>query len=207
MRELSFLIAAYLIGSFPSGYLAGRAAGVDVSSRGSGNLGATNVLRVVGPGWASAVLLVDGLKGFLPVWLFPLWDGSALPGLAVGYGAVTVAGHVWSVFLRFRGGKGVATGGGALLGVAPLTAVVTVLVWVGLVLLTRTASVASLVAATSAPLVAAWLDTSWSAVGFAAVMASLVWWTHRDNLRRMRRGDEHRFDAASVDAGNGERSG
>lgn len=207
MRELSFLIAAYLIGSFPSGYLAGRAAGVDVSARGSGNLGATNVLRVAGPGWASAVLFVDGLKGFLPVWFFPLWDGSALPGLAVGYGAATVAGHVWSVFLRFRGGKGVATGGGALVGVAPLTALVTVLVWVGLVLLTRTASVASLVAATSAPLVAAWLDVSWSAVGFAAVLAVLVWWTHRDNLRRMRRGDEHRFGAASVDAGNGEGSG
>ncbi|MDP2497736.1 MAG: glycerol-3-phosphate 1-O-acyltransferase PlsY [Candidatus Palauibacterales bacterium] len=207
MRELSFLIAAYLIGSIPSSFLAGRAVGVDVSARGSGNLGATNVLRVVGPWWASAVLLVDALKGFLPVWFFPLWDGSAMPGLAVAYGAATVAGHVWSVFLRFRGGKGVATGGGALLGVAPLTALVTVLVWVGLVLITRTASVASLVAATSAPLVAAWFDASWSAVGFAALMAALVWWTHRDNIRRMRRGDEHRFGAASADAGNGEGAG
>ena len=207
MRELSFLIAAYLIGSIPSSFLAGRAVGVDVSARGSGNLGATNVLRVVGPWWASAVLLVDALKGFLPVWFFPLWDGSAMPGLAVAYGAATGAGHVWSVFLRFRGGKGVATGGGALLGVAPLTALVTVLVWVGLVLITRTASVASLVAATSAPLVAAWFDASWSAVGFAALMAALVWWTHRDNIRRLRRGDEHRFGAASADAGNGEGAG
>lgn len=207
MRELSFLIAAYLIGSIPSSFLAGRAVGVDVSARGSGNLGATNVLRVVGPWWASAVLVVDALKGFLPVWFFPLWDGSAMPGLAVAYGAATVAGHVWSVFLRFRGGKGVATGGGALLGVAPLTALVTGLVWVGLVLVTRTASVASLVAATSAPLVAAWFEASWSAVGFAALMAGLVWWTHRDNIRRMRRGDEHRFGAASVDAGNGEGAG
>lgn len=207
MRELSFLIAAYLVGSVPFGYLVGLAAGVDVSSRGSGNPGATNVLRVLGPGAASAVLVADALKGFLPVWFFPLWDGSALTGLAAAYGVATVAGHVWSVFLRFRGGKGVATGGGALLGLAPLAALVTVLVWVGIVIFTRTASVASLAAATSAPLAAAWFDASWSAVGFAAVLAGLVWWTHRDNLRRMRRGDEHRFGAASVDAGNGEGSG
>jgi len=101
----------------------------------------------------------------------------------------------------------VATGGGALLGVAPLTALVTIVLWLGLVMISRTASVASLVAATSAPLLAAWFDASWTAVGFAALLAALVWWTHRDNLRRMRRGDEHRIGAASADAGNGEGTG
>lgn len=207
MRELSLLIAAYLLGSIPSSHVAGLASGVDVSSRGSGNLGATNVLRVVGPGWASVVLAADVLKGFVPVWFFPVWDGSALPGLAAGYGAAAVAGHVWSGFLRLRGGKGVATGGGALTALAPLAAAATASIWLGLALVTRTASVASLAAATSAPLVAAWLGAPWSAVGFAAVLAALVWWTHRDNLRRMRRGEEHRVGPASADAGNGEGAG
>lgn len=207
MRELSLLIAAYLLGSIPFSHLAGKAAGVDLTSRGSGNLGATNVLRVVGPVPASVVLLADAAKGFLPAWFFPLWDGSSLPGLAVAYGVAAVIGHVWSVFLRFRGGKGVATGGGAFGALAPVAAAVTAVGWLAVVLMTRTASVASLVAATSAPFVAAWLDASWSAVGFAACLALLVWWTHRDNLRRMRRGDEKRLGAASAEFGNGEGTG
>lgn len=207
MREISLLVAAYLIGSVPSGYLAGKAAGEDLAMRGSGNVGATNVLRVVGPAPASLVLAADALKGFAPVWLFPLWDGSALPGLPVAYGLAAVAGHVWSVFLRFRGGKGVATGGGALAGLAPVAALASFLLWGGVVLATRTVSLASLVAATSAPLVAAWFDASWSAVGFAAGLAVLVWWTHRDNVRRLGRRDEHRFGATRVDVGNGEGTG
>lgn len=207
MRELSLLIAAYLIGSVPFGYLAGRAAGVDLTREGSGNLGATNALRVLGPGPASLVLLADGLKGFLPVWLFPLWDGAVLTGMPAAYGAAAVAGHVWSCFLRFRGGKGVATGGGVLLGLAPLAGGVTLFLWAGLALLTRTASVASVASATGAPLVAAWFDASWEAVGFAAGLAMLVWWTHRDNVSRVRRGEEHRFGRASNELGNGEGAG
>lgn len=207
MRELSFLMAAYLIGSIPSGYLAGRMYGVDLAEGGSGNLGATNVLRVLGPPPAVLVLVVDALKGFAPVWFFPLVDGSAVPGLAVGYGGAAVAGHVWSVYLGFRGGKGVATGGGALLGMAPVTGLLALLVWTGFALLTRTASLASLVAATSAPLLAAWLDAPWFVVGFALALALLVWWTHRENLGRMLSGEEHAFGAASVDAGEGEGRG
>lgn len=207
MRELSLLIVAYLIGSVPSGYLVGRAAGADLTREGSGNPGATNALRLLGPAPATVVLVTDALKGFLPVWLFPLWDGSALAGLPVAYGVAAVAGHVWSAFLRLRGGKGVATGAGALLGLAPVAGGVTVLLWIGLALATRTASVASVTAATSAPLVAAWLDASWGAVGLAAGLAVLVWWTHRDNLKRMWRGEEHRFGRASSEIGNGEGAG
>lgn len=207
MRELSLLVVAYLVGSIPSAYLAGRVAGMDLTAEGSGNLGATNVLRVMGPGAAVLVLGVDVLKGFVPVWFFPLVDGSALPGLTLGYAAAAVAGHVWSAYLGFRGGKGVATGGGAFLGLSPVAGGLIALVWVGVALLTRTAAVASLVAATAAPLLAAWLEASWSTVGFALGLALLVWWTHRGNVRRMRTGDEHGFGAASADAANGEGRG
>lgn len=207
MTETTLLVAAYLLGSLPFGYLAGRVADVDLAGRGSGNLGATNVLRVVGPGPAALVLAADAAKGFLPVWFFPLWDGSALPGLPVAYGASALMGHVWSAFLRFRGGKGVATGAGALAGLAPVTALVSLLLWAGVLLVTRTVSVASLSAATLAPFVAAWFDASWSAVGFATGLAVLVWWTHRENVRRIGRGDEHQLGTASMDVGNGESSG
>lgn len=202
MRELSFLIAAYLIGSVPAGYLAGRTSGVDVSERGSGNPGATNVLRVIGPGAAFVVLSADVLKGFAPAWFFPAMDGAHFPGLAAAYGLAAVAGHVWPIFLGFRGGKGVATGGGALLALAPVTGALTAAAWAGVALLTRTASVASLVAATSAPVLAGWLDAPWPVVGFALALALLVWWTHRGNLRRMLSGEEHRIGAASADASN-----
>lgn len=207
MRELSLIAAAYLVGSIPSAYLAGRLAKVDLTARGSGNLGATNVLRVMGPGSALLVLGADVLKGFLPVWFFPVMDGSAVPGLAAAYGAAAVAGHVWSVYLGFRGGKGVATGGGAFLGLAPVAGALAGLVWIGVTLLTRTASVASLVAVSSAPLLAAWLDAPWPTVSFAFGLTVLVWWTHRGNVRRMRSGEEHALGAASAEAANGESHG
>lgn len=193
MTALGLLGLSYLVGSVPASYLAGRVAGVDLRQRGSGNLGATNVFRVVGPAAAAPVLVADALKGFFPVWYFPLWDGQATPGLALAYGLAAVAGHVWPVFLRFRGGKGVATSAGVLLGVAPLATTVAVVLWTGLALLTRTVSVASLTAATATPLLAAAFDASWGTVSFAAFVAALVWWTHRANVRRIRDGREHRF--------------
>lgn len=202
------LVAAYLLGSVPSSHLAGRWAGVDLTRRGSGNLGATNVFRVVGWKAALPVVLADVGKGFVPAWFFPAWDGSGAGWLALGYGLGAILGHVRSAFVGFRGGKGVATSGGVLLALAPVTVAVGLLVWVGVTLLTRIVSVASLAAATVVPLVAFLFDAPGETVGFAAALALLVWWTHRENLGRLARGEELRFgetrpDPAAPEAGGG----
>jgi len=202
------LLAAYVAGSFPTAYLAGRARGVDLRREGSGNLGATNTFRVLGPAPAAGVVAIDMAKGFLPVWFFADWDGSGLPVYALLYGLCAIAGHVWSVFLRFEGGKGVATAGGVLIALAPLAMLISVLVWIGTLLVTRTASVASLVAVTIVPPVAYLVDAPPGTIGLCTLVAGLVWWTHRGNLARLRSGQEHRFGArrpTSTEAGKQER--
>lgn len=190
---LPWLVLAYLVGSFPTAWLAGRAMGLDLRKEGSGNLGGTNAFRVLGARGGIPVVAVDVTKGYVPAALFPLWDGSSVPELALAYGLLAIIGHVWPVWLRFRGGKGVATGGGVLLALAPLSALVALLIWIGIVLLTRTVSVASLIAATSVPFVAAFTGAPSSTVGFCAGVAAFVWWTHRSNLGRIARGEELRF--------------
>jgi glycerol-3-phosphate acyltransferase PlsY len=169
----ALLVAAYLVGSFPTSYLAGRLAGVDLRREGSGNLGGTNVYRVLGWKAALPVVVVDISKGLVPTWLFPSWDGHALATLSLAYGLCAIAGHIWPIFLGFRGGKGVATS--------------------GVVLVTRTVSLASLVAATAIPVIAFLLEAPLSTVLFSAGLAALVWYTHRENLARLRRGEELRF--------------
>lgn len=190
---LPWVILAYLAGSFPTAWLVGRAMGIDLRQEGSGNLGGTNAFRVLGARGGIPVVAVDVTKGYVPAALFPLWDGSALPELALLYGLLAIIGHVWPVWLRFRGGKGVATGGGVLLALAPLAALVALLIWIGIVMLTRTVSIASLIAATSVPFVATLTGAQFSTVMFCAGVAAFVWWTHRSNLGRIIRGEELRF--------------
>jgi len=199
-----FLLLAYLLGSLPSSYVAGRLRGVDLREQGSGNLGATNVYRVLGAVAAVPVVIFDVAKGFVPASLFPGWDGSADARLAIAYGLAAIAGHVWPVFLKFRGGKGVATGAGVLLALAPLTTVLALLIWIGVVSLTRYVSVASMTAATLVPLLAVLLDAPGATVAFCVVVAGFVWWTHRSNLRRLVDGTEHRFGSGRARRGAAE---
>jgi glycerol-3-phosphate acyltransferase PlsY len=190
---LLLVLAAYLMGSVPTSYLVGRLHGIDLREHGSGNLGGTNAYRVMGLGAGIPVVLVDVAKGFIPAYFFPSWDGSAVGDLALLYGLAAITGHVWSVFMRFRGGKGVATGAGVLVALAPTSALIGLLVWIGVVSITRYVSVASISAATLVPL-SAWLtDEAASTVLFCAAIAVFVWWTHRDNLRKLARGQENRF--------------
>lgn len=206
MTVATLAALAYLLGSLPSSWLAGRAAGVDLTHRGSGNLGGTNVFRVLGWRYALPVVLADVGKGFVPAYLFPAWDGAGSPELALLYGLAAIGGHVWSVFLRFRGGKGVATAGGVLLALTPVAVAAGALVWTALVVLTRRVSVASLSAATLLPLAAWLLDAQSEKVLFTVVLAGFVWWTHRENLGRLARGEELRIgaaDEAGPDAGAG----
>ncbi|HUP00100.1 MAG TPA: glycerol-3-phosphate 1-O-acyltransferase PlsY [Gemmatimonadota bacterium] len=195
------LVLAYLAGSFPTAYLAGRARGVDLGAVGSGNYGATNVFRNLGAGPAALVVAVDLAKGLLPVLLIP--RAMPMPGLSLSMHQVLLAiaavlGHVFSIFLRFRGGKGIATAGGAYLALAPVPTLVAALAWVAVVLATRIVSLASLTAAVV--LLAGVLLREEVAAGGGWVLAwltvaivALVFWTHRENIGRLQRGEERRI--------------
>ena len=197
------LLGSYLIGALPTSYLIGRAHGIDLRNEGSGNLGTSNVLRVLGLIPALVVLPIDILKGFLPVWYFPQWDG-AVGHWGFAYGLAAIIGHIWSVYVGFRGGKGVATAAGALLALTPLAAVTGLLVWVGILLITRIPSVASLVAASTVPVVAYMAEAPGYTVLFATSLATLVWWTHRENVRRLAHREELKLQASHTANGNEE---
>jgi len=196
MTVALLVVAAYLLGSIPTSYLVGRLHGLDLREHGSGNLGGTNAYRVMGLRAAAPVVLVDVTKGFVPAYFFPGWDGTPVGQLALAYGLAAIAGHVWSVFMRFRGGKGVATGAGVLIALAPTSALIGLLVWIGVVMITRYVSVASIAAATVVPTVAWLTDEAPSTVIFCSAIALFVWWTHRGNLRRLLQGDENRFGSS-----------
>jgi glycerol-3-phosphate acyltransferase PlsY len=191
---VALLLAAYLLGSTPTSYLLARyGKGIDLREWGSGNLGATNLYRAAGLGYAAVCTVVDVGKGFVPTWFFPGLDGTGLPQLALAYGIAAVLGHVFPVWMRFRGGKGVATGGGVYLALAPAAVGLAALAWAPVAAVVRIASVASLTAATLLPAFI-WLTghrfdfVFWSSLPLAA----LVWWTHRSNIRRLAAGREHR---------------
>jgi glycerol-3-phosphate acyltransferase PlsY len=163
----------------------------DVRIRGSGNIGATNVWRTYGRWYGVPVVLLDTAKGFVPALVFSL-AVSPLAGVLAGAGAMV--GHARPLFLRFeKGGKMVATTGGAFLGVAPLVGAVGLGVWIVLFLLTRYASVASMLAAVSLPVAAALLGYSWPVIVFAALASVAVIFLHRANVKRLLRGEENRF--------------
>lgn len=194
---------AYLLGSVPFGLLIGYARGVDVRKVGSGNIGATNVFRTVGKPWGALAFLLDAVKGFVPAALFPrvlaaVTGADVGAGHALLFGCLAIVGHNWPVFLRFKGGKGIATSAGALLGFAPLELGVGALTWLALFLLTRYVSVASIAAALAIP-VAGWIHGGMdkpllpgvlSGLGLVAVLR------HRSNIRRLLNGTESRFKGA-----------
>lgn len=189
------VVAAYLAGSIPAAYLAGRARGVDLRQHGSGNLGATNAWRVLGWKVGLAVYLVDTLKGALPVLLLPrpaargeLW--------AIAYGVAAIAGHVRPVFLAGKGGgKGVATAGGVFFALAPWPLLVALATFGVVFLASGYVSLGSLAAAAALPIAvfAAHGARVTPVVSVSAVVAAFVFWTHRANIARLRRGEENRF--------------
>jgi glycerol-3-phosphate acyltransferase PlsY len=188
---------AYVAGSIPSAYLAGKSHGLDLRQYGSGNLGATNVVRVLGVRIGAAVFIVDTLKGFLPVFFLPPLTGTSHPEIvALVIGAAAIVGHVRPVFLLGqKGGKGVATAGGVFLGVAWLPAVVAMAVWTVVFATSRYVSVASLSAAIALPFAFIFTGSALSDPYFVAsvIVALFVFFTHRANIGRLRRGEEPRF--------------
>jgi glycerol-3-phosphate acyltransferase PlsY len=188
---------SYLIGSLPTGYVAGMMRGIDIRSAGSGNIGATNVFRVLGTTAGIAVLAVDGVKGFAAARWVPLLAGKWLPGtpaenLALAAGAAAVLGHVYTCWLKFQGGKGIATSAGVGFAWAPEACAVTLAIWGIVFMSTRYVSAASLVAAVVLP-VAVWCfhyGTRMTLVMTA--LAVLAIYKHKGNIRRLLDGTENR---------------
>jgi glycerol-3-phosphate acyltransferase PlsY len=201
MTPWLWLLASYLLGSVPTSYLAARwAKGIDLRQHGSGNLGATNTFRVLGARVAAPVMVVDVLKGFVPTFLFPLWDGSAPWGWALAYGAAAILGHVFSLYMRFRGGKGVATAAGVFLGLAPAAVGVAFAVWLVVLWRGRMVSLASISAAVALIVTLFALPQEHESVRWLGVAIALfVIFAHRANIGRIRRGEEYRFGSKRHD--------
>src|SRR5687768_3443186 len=197
MPAIVGILISYLAGSIPSAYLAGKARGVDLRAHGSGNLGATNVARVLGTPTGVLVFVADVLKGFLPVWILPRYiDAGNLELWAVLFGAAAILGHVKPIFLAGKGGgKGVATASGVFLALAFVPLLIAQAVWAAVFYFTRYVSLASLVGAVVLPIaILTWWRDPVSPVFLASLLvAAFVFWTHRANIGRLRRGEEHRF--------------
>lgn len=197
MSPIIGVLIAYLAGSIPSAYIAGRARGVDLRQHGSGNLGATNVVRVLGPRIGGAVFLADFFKGFLPVYFLPIVADTLQPQLwALVYGVAAILGHVKPIFLLGRGGgKGVATASGVFTALAPLPMLISMVTWIIVFAISRYVSLASLCGAAVLPVAIYALHRDPQSPVFIAsiIIAAFVFWTHRANIGRLRRGEEHRF--------------
>jgi glycerol-3-phosphate acyltransferase PlsY len=208
VHPLLALALAYASGSLPFAYVAGALKGVDLRKQGSGNLGATNVFRVLGWKIGLVVFLLDALKGALPVLLLShRIDGVTNPTLwAIACGVAAIAGHVRPVFLKFRkGGKGVATAAGVFFALAPLPMVAAFAVFVAVVLATGYVSLGSLVSAVLLPTLLFITQGADSPLFLVSlVVAAFVFWTHRANIGRLRRGEEHRFGKRGRVRGGGE---
>lgn len=196
MRGVAWLLASYLLGAIPTSYLVGRwFRGIDLRAHGSQNLGATNLYRVMGWKFAIPVGLFDVLKGAIPVLMFGP-RAPEIPYFPLWCGLAAVCGHVFSVFVGFRGGKGVATAAGMVLGLAPLAFPVVLAAWAIVVWLTGYVSLGSIVAAALFP-IADWLlhparRTTVTLV-FDLGVAGFVIWKHRANIGRLLSGQENRF--------------
>jgi glycerol-3-phosphate acyltransferase PlsY len=191
LPAIALALAAYLLGSIPFGMVLARAKGVDLRKVGSGNIGATNVARAMGKGWAVVVLLADAAKGFVPVWAGQRW---ALPPTAVAVaGFAAIVGHMFTVFLRGRGGKGVATSLGVALALSPLAALIGFGVYVVLYAATRLSSLGSLCGVWTFSLFFTFHAHPPRPFAVLALGgAALVTLRHRQNIARLARGQEKR---------------
>ena len=208
---LATVAAAYLLGSIPTGYLVGRARGIDVRKVGSGNIGATNVFRTLGKTAGILVLVVDGMKGWLAVSFAPdlahrifspasAWDRPTREYLQIIAGVVAILGHNYTCWLKFKGGKGIATTAGALAALIPFTVAICLTTWILVCLLTRYVSVASIIAAMMLP-AATWAiyhfthDEGYGRrmIILAGILGALAIYKHKGNLERLMNGTENKI--------------
>ena len=198
MNLVIIALGAFLLGSIPTGYLVARAKGIDIRQHGSGNIGATNVFRTLGKPLGILVFVLDALKGFAAVWLASRFGGgSDWPVIIAAVAAI--AGHNYTPWLGFKGGKGIATSAGVLIALMPWAVLAIALVWFAVFFATRYVSLASISAAAALPAAvgALWFygcGGSAPLLGFSVLIAALAIWRHRSNIERLMAGTEHRFD-------------
>lgn len=191
----AFLGLSYLLGATPTSYWVGKAFhGLDLREHGSGNLGATNALRVMGWQWAMPVVIIDIAKGWVPVVLFADLAGVGFRW-ALAFGTAAILGHMFSLWVGFKGGKGMATSAGAFLGLAPWAVLGGLIVWLVFTLPTGYVSLGSIAASFALPILIAVTphQGGLELVGFATALAVFVIWKHRSNIGRLMRGEENRF--------------
>lgn len=194
------VLVSWLIGGIPFGFLAGKCNGIDIREQGSGNIGTTNVLRVLGKKWGAVVFVLDLGKGTLPVvgvGMLSAWlelGGMAKDWLPLSCGLAAILGHNFTPFLGFRGGKGIATSAGVVLGLMPAALLVSALIFAAGFGATRMVSVGSILAAFTLP-IGTWFiyPGQWPLILFSVVAGVLGIWRHRSNLERILAGTEHRF--------------
>ena len=182
-------ILSYLLGSIPTGYLWARARGIDIRTVGSGNIGATNVMRVLGKWPGITVLLIDAAKGFVPVFVVKE-QGAALQIVCC---MAVIAGHNWTCWLKFKGGKGVATSAGALAAMLPGPLGCVLSAWAIIFAISRYVSLASIGGAIVLPIATWWLTHDFTWLVFSGLLGAAVIYKHKANLQRLRAGTENRI--------------
>ncbi len=195
-------LASYLLGSIPTGYLVGKARGIDIRTVGSGNMGATNVFRVLGKKAGIFVLVVDFLKGFVACWFIAKFAAKNYPTseyanqlecFSIVAGIFAILGHNYTCWLKFKGGKGVATTAGVLAALFPSTFLVALVIWVLVFAVSKYVSLASIAAAASLPIATWLLHGTRRMVIVALFMGALAIYKHKANIQRLMNGTENRF--------------
>ncbi|MFZ5644168.1 MAG: glycerol-3-phosphate 1-O-acyltransferase PlsY [Bacillota bacterium] len=185
------LIASYLIGSIPFGFILARIKGVDIRRHGSGNIGATNVWRTIGPLPGTIVLLLDAMKGVVPVYL---GRQAGVEGVELLAGMAALLGHAFPVYLGFKGGKIIATGAGVMLALAPPVLLIALIVFIITVLISRYVSLGSICAALSVPIFLAIFNYSWMYISFGAFISMFAVFKHVPNIKRLLAGTESKIN-------------
>ncbi len=185
-------LASYILGATPFGFLAGKLCKMDIRDHGSGNIGATNVWRVLGMRVGLPVFALDFLKGLIPVLVARKY--CPCDGLAIAAGMGAILGHNFTFWLGFKGGKGVATSAGVMFGLMPEVTAIALVTWMAVFHTTRYVAVASIVAALLLPVLALWKPGYGPIFWLALVVGSLSIWRHRGNIKRLRDGTENRFE-------------
>ena len=192
--ELIVAIVAFLVGSIPTGYLVARAYGVDIRQVGSGNIGATNVLRSVNRWAGRGVFLGDMLKGFLPVFLAPLWLPHPEPSVTQVIACLcAILGHNYTPWLGFRGGKGVATAAGGFLAISWPALLLDATVWIVVFYISYYVSLASIAAVAALPVLVFVFTHNWTFTAFATLVTVVTILRHKPNIQRLLAGTEHKF--------------
>jgi len=197
MKIALIILGCYLLGSIPFGYIAGKLfKKIDIRELGSGNIGATNVFRILGPSLASLVLISDIGKGIFSIYLAQYFNIDNLLILTIA-GLAVICGHDWSLFLGFKGGKGIATTFGVIFALNPIISILAIVVWVVVLIITRYASLSSILAVISIMIFTILFKQPYEYIMFSAIILLLSIFKHKENIKRLRSGNERKIGKKS----------